>query len=1347
MNRLIVAITIVFFVMNPAGITAQGISFHHLTAEDGLSQNAVLSLSQDHNGFIWIGTSNGLNRYDGYRIKVYEARNDDPVTLSSNNILSLKQDSKKRLWVGTYMGLNRYNHLQDRFTRIPSPVSYQLAYYQIYEDQKGNIWMATSEGIYTLDNVADTLKKIILPLTNSTSVKTDVRAVLVDRKDNVWVGTTNGLIKMQVQQNVATGVTYTRNIQFPETVSANFITALAEDRFGRIWIGTLNSGIDIYDPQTQKFTHLNSNNTEKKLIHNNIRRIFVSNTGQIWIGTQEGITILNEDFDVVEHLQQNDGVSQSLSQNSIHAIFQDQTGNMWVGTYFGGLNYTNVIHTDFKVLRKKDQNNYLNNNVISSIVEDENNNLWIGTEGGGLNYFKRKEGSFVVYKNEGQDDGEIGSNLIKYVYRDRHGRIWVGTHRGGLNVFDPVSKKFKKYLFKENDPSTLNSEILSIYEDSRGRFWIGSTEGIRIFDNTDHGLTERVDYYKGAEVMKHTAYYFLEDDQQRLWIATAEGLYCFRNGVFDKITDDIVNCVIQDSKSAIWLGMRKGGLARFNEQTGKLEIYNQAGKIGNRNIVGILEDQIGNLWLSSDNGLIKFNAGSDLFQVFTESDGLAGKSFNYNSFFKDSKGMFWFGGFGGITYFYPEQIQANLKPANLVLTDLKLFNETLIPAAGGEILDKAVAYTDDIVLRYNQNMITVDFALLNYIKSSKNAFAYMLEGYDKNWVYTSEPTASYTNLPSGKYNFVVKGANNDGVWSPVQKLKITILPPFWLSWWAFLIYSLAVGAVVFVVVRYFFLGALLKKEEELHQVKLNFFTNVSHEIRTHLTLIMTPVDKMLESDATSSFVKDKLIGVKSNANRLLKLVGELMDFRKAETNNLKLSVGQYDLVAFLEDIYNSFTEVSIKKNISFSFVHNNDVLPLYFDKEQLEKVFFNLLANAFRFTQEEGNILVEVTENEKEVIVCVTDNGKGIALDYIDKIFTNFFQVAEDGKQNTGYGIGLALAKTIVTLHKGDILAESVPVADSGESRTSFKVFLKKGKLHFDQGEVKSDALIPSVRAQDSTMTDMNKVYQNENDTTKTETILIVEDNPELKKMVREIFEPNYTVIEAVNGKEGLNIAYTEIPDIIVSDIMMPEMDGIELCRILKTDNRTSHIPVVLLTAKSTQNDKITGLENGADIYITKPFSPKILQLSIRNLLSAREKLRNSLRAQFIDPISEKPVSFAAKEMNTVDKEYLDRAVSFVEENMDNPEFGVEMLSRHMAMSVPVLYKKLKAITQMSVNDFIKSIRLRRAAELLQEQRLNVNEVSMEVGFKDRRYFSQEFRKQYGKTPREFIQDYRPPTS
>ena len=1332
----IIGFWLVLLLMQPAA-HAQQLAFRHLTVENGLSQNAVLSIAQDHQGFIWAATSNGLNRYDGYRFKVYQYRATDSSTLSSNSILSILSDSKKNIWIGTYNGLNKYLPGADRFLRIKPTVKTPLTYFCIYEDKKGNIWAGTNAGLYRINTADNNKPELIDFAEQGNAASIGVRAVYEDRSGNFWVGTTTGLYRIRKSGNRSEIQLFRHQQQDVHSLSSDFITAIEEDRQGRIWIGTHTNGLNQYDGRTGQFKRF-LHQGPGTIIHNNIRKLLVDKDGRVWVGTQEGISILDEEGQVLNTCQQDDDNPESLSQNSVYSLYEDRSGNIWAGTYFGGLNYTFAVNTPFSILRKKDQSSWLNNNVISSIVEDEKKNLWIGTEGGGLNYYDRSKGSFKSYKQIPGNPGSIGSNLVKVVYRDWQGKIWAGTHGGGLNLYDPEKNEFRKFLFNQNDAILLNEEVVGIYEDSKGRFWVGTTFGIKLFHKVPQGLEPVNTPFTLQSPFNTTANVFYEDDKQRLWVACSDGLYMLEGEQFRKISADLVNCIHESKQSQLWFGIQQGGLASFDENSEKLNYFNRPEKIGNRNIIGILEDDQQNLWLSSDNGLLKFNPRQDLLQIFTVSDGLAGNAFNNNSFFRDSKGEFFFGGFNGITHFFPEKIQSNLKAGNIVLTGVKLFNGPVEPGDASGLLKENIANTSVITLRHNQDILTLEFALLNFIKSNKNSYAYKLEGYDKDWLYTRTPSASYTNLPSGDYNFLVKGANNDGVWSEPVSIKVNVLPPFWLTWWAYCLYILAAGGIVFLALRYFLLGALLKKEEELHQVKLNFFTNISHEIRTHLTLIMAPVERMLDTDDTTSFFRQQLNSVRQNANRLLKLVNELMDFRKAETGNLKLLVHEQDLMPFLEEVYNSFRDICIQKKISASLISNADSIPLYFDAEQLEKVFFNLLTNAIKFTPENGRIWMEIKEKEKEVIISITDDGRGIAPEFLDKVFTNFFQVDDHGHQNTGYGIGLALSRNIVQLHKGTVRAESGKDNITGINRTSFIVTLQKGHQHFDH-ELLKDAKTLNAAETDKESGPAQKTEQMQSNQSGRSSILIVEDNPELRHMIRDTFSSNYYVFEATNGEEGLHIATTQLPDIIISDVMMPKMDGIELCYRLKTDQRTSHIPVILLTAKSTQNDQVTGLETGADMYLTKPFSNKILELNVRNLLAAREKLKQLFQQQMSSfNFASNPAPVQLTALNTVEQEFLQRVIQIVEENMDHPDFGVDMLSRKVAMSAPILYKKIKAVSKMSVNDFVKSLRLKKAAQLLQEKQMTVYEVAFAVGYNDRKYFSQEFKKQFGKTPTEY---------
>lgn len=1070
--------------------------------------------------------------------------------------------------------------------------------------------------------------------------------------------------------------------------------------------------------------------------------------GGMWVGTQEGLCIINPSNLSVSSYQHNAADRNSLSQNSVYSIFEDANGSMWTGTYYGGVNISYAFTTPFQIIQNDAIRNSLSNNVVSSIVEDGLHNLWIGTEGGGLNYYDRKKNVFRVYKNNLKEERSIGSNLVKVVYLDNDGNPWIGTHGGGLNVLDRKTNQFIRYLYKANDLTTLNSEITALQEDASGRFWVAGNNGLRLFRR--HG-TQLQSISIGEEFPRFPAITircFFLDSRKRFWIGADPGLYRVDGNEIIPVDSSItVNCIAEDTSGRIWTGLGYAGLASFQQATGKMMAYQDKESPKNLNVLGILPDEEGNIWMSTDRGIFKFNLRKKAFQNYTVSDGLSGNEFNYRSYLKDSRGEMFFGGFNGITHFLPEKIQFNPYVAPLVLTGLRLFNNTVDPNNENDLLPENISYTRSIRFRYDQNVFSIEFALLNYIKSNKNKYAYKLVGFDKEWNLSPGPSVTYTNLPPGNYLFAVKGANNDGIWSLPASINIHILPPFWLTWWAYTIYFLGFAAIVFLVTRYFFLRELFKKEEELHQVKLNFFTNISHEIRTHLTLIMTPLEQIMRQKEGSGFEYQQLKQVKANANRLLRLVNELLDFRKAETSNLQLRPERHNLIPFLQEIYTSFRDVSLSRNIRTSFIHSSENIFLYFDRAQLEKVFFNLLMNAFKFTPAGGRIILNVEEKDNRVTVSVTDNGHGIASEYLDKLFSNFFQVADHGVQNTGYGIGLALTKHIVELHKGSIEVESIPQKDGKEGKTIFAVTLPQGNKHFTETVLHqmelTDKAADLFETERVTAPVTNHEPQEINSQAKNFSLLLIEDNDELRKLLWQSFNAQYEVILAENGKAGWETAIEKIPDLIVSDVMMPEMDGFTLCAQLKQDERTSHIPVILLTAMSAQNEQISGLETGADVYITKPFSVKALELNVRNLLAARERMRARFSLQLNgQPVPGRKTETALEEnMSTrLDREFMGKLLLLVDEHMDDPGFGVDMLSRKMAMSAPILYRKLKALTGMSVNEFVKSLRLQKAATLLMERQHTVNEVSFMVGYNDRKYFSREFKKQFGQTPTEYVE-------
>ncbi|TKC08839.1 hybrid sensor histidine kinase/response regulator transcription factor [Pedobacter frigoris] len=1314
-NQVILIIGLWIWALNVSG---QKLHFEHLTVEDGLSRNSVLDITQDNFGFMWFATGHGLNRYDGSRFSTYINNPADSNSISDNYINSLFFDSRKTLWVGTSEGLNSYVPETNNFKRIEllhQKGVLQPEVFCVYEDKKNNIWAGTDKGLFVKRSSASGFVNAGNLGLASEFAGSEILCVYEDRFGFLWIGTGRGLVKSRFNQKFSEVETFVHQPDLPGSISDSPIKSIIEDSDGKIWMASESKGLNLLYRNTgtfEHFEHLSGN--PNGLIHNSLRKMTSDGKGNILIATQEGLCVFDPVRRTFITYQNRVNDPLSLNQNSLYSLYRDKSENIWIGTYYGGVNVVYGIKTLFKTITREENNLGINHNVVRSIIRDKKGNLWVGTEGGGLNYFDQQTNKFSYYTNSPKDPASLASNFVKTIYIDKSDNIWVGTSGGGLNLLDPANGKFKRFFSGRSMFESKRSAISTILEDSQNRFWVGGIgingvyqrKGTQLHPIKNFPLMEKL---KDKMIIK-----FFEDETGNLWVVCQTEIYRLskNNKVVTKITVHNnrgnlkgLNCLIQDHQGNIWFGFYHGGLCVYNPNAKKIiKRYTVKEGLCNDNVLGILEDKQHDLWISTMNGLSRLNPRQETIQNYTISDGLADDEFTFSSVYKAGNGELFFGGMNGITYFLPEEIKGNNDKSSLVFTGLRLFNQYIVPGKEQKILTKNIIFRPLLVFSSMQNIFTLEFALLNYIKSDKNRYAYKLDGVNQDWNETTLPQATYTNLPSGDYVFSVKGANNDGVWSEAEHIQIRILPPFWRSWWAYLIYTIAIAGIVFFVARFFYLKQLLKRDEELHQIKLNFFTNISHEIRSHLSLIMIPLEKVIDESKEYTFVNKQLDGIKKNADRLLGLVTELMDFRKAESKNLKLHIQENDLVGFLNDIYVSFKEVCEKKNLSLSFKHPEQPVLVFFDKEQLEKVVFNLLSNAFKFTPESGQITLEANVTEDETIIKVSDSGKGISPDYFDKLFTNYFQV-DDALQNTGYGIGLALSKHIVELHHGKI------TVSSRIGFTQFTVSLPLPGALARENPIEAAADTPDD---------------------KSFTILLAEDNVELRKIIKDLLEPEYRVLESTDGEVALQMARTEIPDLIISDVMMPNKNGFELCAEIKTDERTSHIPVILLTAKDTQSDQISGLSNGADLYLTKPFSIKILQLSVRNILASREKISSKYRKQFI---------FAPSNtlLNTMDEQFLSRLIAVIEEGMENREFGVDLLADRMGMSQTVLYKKVKALTDMTVNDFSKSIRLKKAAQLLKESGYNVSEVSALVGFIDSRYFTKEFKRQFGQTPREYL--------
>lgn len=1343
---------VLLFGYRPANAQKNKISFKHLTVENGLSQSSVLSVAQDSMGFMWFGTKDGLNKYNTRNFEIYKREKGNKSSLSSGqNINALLTDSKGNLWVGTQKGLNRYLPESNSFKRYQynpknkNSISNNIVR-SIFEDKEGHIWIGTDSGLNKL-TINDRFMRFLPGKDVSSGLAHHlVKAIHQDHEGVMWIGTIKGLTRLQQKDGKYYFRSYFHKQGDPGSLIDNDVSAIFEDPRRNLWVGTHNSGLELFDRTKGTFRHFMSRKGDASRISSNVvRRIKTDQEGRLWISTLNGINILDLDnfkFTVLNH---NPEDPTSLNHNSIYDILQDATGSMWVGTYFGGVNFYHVNATPFREYKASLGKNGISSNVVSSIVEDRNHNLWIGTEAEGLNYYDRATGQFRSFKHDTENPNSLSSNLVKAVSIARNGEVWVGTYEGGLDVYQPATKTFRHYKPNYADPKALNSNrIVCLLHDSKNRLWIGTrAQGIFIYNEKEDNFTPYSN--PGNHHDLRFLRYLFEDSKKRIWIATNSGTYVL-DPVSNKIRSftvsdnsskfDDINVIQEDSRGVIWLGSYDAGLIRYDAVKNKIRYYTMKNGLPSNVVLGILEDKQKNLWISTDNGLAKFDRKS--FKTYTIEDGLPGNVFNYNSFYKDTKGEFYFGGYNGLVSFFPEQIRENKKIPKVVFTRLRLFNKTVVIGDESNLLKRNISLTKELTFSHSQNIFSVEFAVLNYIKSEKNKYAYKLEGLDKEWNYVTSPIATFYNLPSGTYKLLIKGSNNDGLWiSQPEEMTIHIQPPFWKTWWAYLIYILFLSGILFLIFRFLWIRALLRKEHEVYQMKMDFFTNVSHEIRTPLTLIIGPLEHLINDTKEYPRINRRLLTVKKNAGRLTRLVNELMDFRKQEAGKLRLNVSPQNIVEFAKEIYLSFQYLAIKHHIDYQFNSSDDDIELYFDPEQLEKVFFNLLSNAFKFTPEHGMIILTVKRSEKGFVeITVLDNGKGIPEESRTKLFTDFYQVKDPLSRNNGTGIGLALSRKIARLHHGDLVLLPVPPSESKNVQTCFSLKLKTGHSHF-----KKEELIPQfVNVENPVLYQIPQELGELPDPELTEesrgeeriTLLIVEDNREIRDFIRQSLKPFYNIIEAEDGQQGSQLAFEKIPDIIVSDVMMPVMDGLELCRVLKTDARTSHIPIILLTARSGNIHEVSGLKTGAEAYITKPFSVDVLQLNINNLLT----LQSNMRRKFSQQITLQPSNIL---IESTDEEFLNRIMSIIEQNFSVDEFNVNVLAADVGMSTPILYKKIKALTGLTVNNFIKSVRLKRAAQLLEQKVYTVYEVAYMVGFSDSKYFSKEFVKQFGKTPTDYV--------
>lgn len=1337
--------------------------FNHIDIYDGLSHNQVNCILKDEQGFMWFGTLSGLDRYDGYSFKIFHHDIQDSTSLDDNYITGIFQLPEEKLLVNTRLGSNTYDPATETFNRNvkaylktlslpPGNVSATL------KDKNNNYWFNyENDGLYRYAPASGQVKHIhYRPNTAQSLSDNNVADMAFDPSGDLWVVHGNGILEKL--QHKTLKVTYRNDSLLLMNNGIQESYKIFIDRQGDLWVyisGNAN-GLFYFNKATKEFHHITTNSKLYTLNNNIVRAVTQDSKGMIWVGTDHGgIDLINKKDTSVRYLKHNPEDSRSLAQNSIYSLYKDNTGIIWIGTYKKGVCYYNEIFNRFPLYSHVPQDRHsLPYEDVNCFVEDKKGNLWIGTNGGGLIYFNRKNNSYTQYLHHSNDPNSLCNNVIVGLCMDSEGMLWIGTYTGGLDRYD--GKKFIHFIHHPDDSSSLsNNNVWDIFEDTEGHLWIATLGGgLERFNPKTQDFISYKSHLKTNGI--NYVLVVTEDDNKNLWMGTAAGIevmnlkaeetkyYQHHPEDSNSLSNDNINTIFQDSRGWIWAGTREG-FNLFDPEAQNFRTFTTNDGLPSNTILTILEDEQHRLWLSTPNGLSCLTIskqGSQYtfsFKNYNETDGLQGREFNDKSAFKTREGLLIFGGSNGFNMFDPSHIKRNKYIPPIVFTDLQVFNKSV---GIGEtirnhiILPKAISKLKSITIPYKANDFSIVFAALGYTHTGKNKYAYKLKGFNDQWIIAGDKMhkTTYTNLDPGEYTFLVKASNNDGVWGQKsESLQIKVLPPFWGTIWAYIIYGLIIFGLLYLARSILLYRARMnfkiehqqheaQRMHELDMMKIRFFTNISHEFRTPLTLIITPLEKILKQTKDTG-QKNQLRLISRNAKRLLHLVNQLLDFRKMEVQEIKLNPVKGDIIHFIKEVVYSFTDIAEKKIIDFSMETSVRSLHTDFDPDKLERVLFNLLSNAFKFTHENGiiKVLLDVKNNTGktgcELMIRVKDNGIGIPKEKQKHIFKRFFQHdLPSGIVNPGNGIGLAITHEFIRLHQGTISVESEPGRGS-----CFTVVLPV---------VSEDSLMGNEISTLALNNEERKPLHLKKNGKKS-TILLIDDNEDFRFYLKDNLSVYFNLIEAANGKEGWEKAINEKPDLIVSDIMMPEINGMALSRRLKKDPRTTGIPVILLTARGAEEQRLEGYETGANDYITKPFNFEVLLARIRNLLAEKKRLQK--RESSAVPVEPEIVSIISQ-----DEKFLNQVKSIVEKNIGNPKFSVEELSSALFMSRVTLYKRLSAITDKTPVEFIRMLRIKRAAQLIEKGKMNVSQAAYETGFNNPKYFTKYFKEEFGVLPSEY---------
>lgn len=1434
-------------------------SIKHYSTEDGLSQDGILCITKDSEGFMWFGTSDGINRFDGRDFITYKSRPGDSSSLSNNKIRNIIEDKAGYLWVKTYDNkVYRFDKRTEKFLAIPEGVASgktpsaaieklvpsksgdmwlitahqgmlcavnnaQSAVPQIYsygknltgdfkicndrinflfEDSYGKVWVGTPDGLCCLDKsngryykqVAFAGKQLVFGSgfnftcaterngilyfgttsgqmvsfnVSSGNFKTidiakDIKlnAILASGSGNIYVSTDHGLAIINPKN---TAITYAGTRQ------SKIMRSLFEDRSGKIWIEPENNGVLKYDPQTQQFKLYTQKTDQYTAGHHTNYSVFETANGVLWtILRGGGFGYYDPQKDDIAYFFDQPGTPNQQFSNIISAYYADDTDVLWLSGHEGGVNKIIFQPENFEHHQLNGDLLNKSRNDVRSMLKDKRGRLWIGTKDGQLYVFKNGKKLDNVLVNMPQN--KTGS--IYTITEASDGVVWMGTKGNGLLMAVPVTNDGSKYTVKRftPDPHNVNSlsnkQVYSVIEDSKHRVWVGTFGGglnLVVKNGNDLIFKNYKNAFKNYPIATCNVIRNLnQDNKGRIWIATNNGLVIFDpdkgmpdNYIFTRyvktpgditgLGNNSVQVIHKDRSGQMWVGTFGGGLYKqLPDVNGRLQFkfYTKANGLPNDIILGMVDDAKGNLWIATENGLSRYDPKTEQFNNYGSYEGIADNRFSEAACLRSHSGQLFFGCSDGFISFYPDKVHNKKFNANIALTNLNINNKNIIPGVKNGPLTYALDKTDQVMLKYDQNLIGIDYTVLDYRASNKVQYAYMLEGADKDWNYVkNKRQATYTNLSPGKYTFKVKSVSNDLFTNiPQKSVLITILPPPWLTIWAYIGYFILLAIAVVIARRIIITMIRLRNkivvEHKLTELKLGFFTNISHELKTPLTLIVSPLKEIEKNEKLSARGRDYINVVNKNTARMIRFINQLLDFRKAQSGKMRLKVSKVEIVGLMREISQYFNQLSHEKNIELLIVSDVDELYAWVDEEKIDIVIYNLLSNAFKFSPPGTTIKIEIkyTGGENTFCIVVTDEGSGVSPDKLDDIFELYYENDKAGMNNQkGTGIGLALSKELILSHNGNIRAVNNPLGGM-----SFVIELKLNKNHFDAHHVDfveeqhTQQLIETAVAENDAETAPDKKHEQ---AAGKQHVLIVEDNADLRKFLCSQLEPTYLIKSAADGAEGLKIANTLMPDLIISDVMMPNMDGIEMLNQLKNNLATSHIPVILLTARSSVENQIEGLKYGADFYITKPFHTDFILASVESLLKRRKQLfENLLNTKNLVQLSPGEILITSK-----DEQLLKETIKIVENSLADPDFNIDSVAVSVGLGRTTFYKKLKSLTGLAPVEFVRDMRLKRAKQLLDAGEHTISEIAYMVGFSSSGYFSTCFKEQYKTPPTEYL--------